>query len=38
MSRQPSQMDLATDGTEILPLSCRFGIWRMVKMVSAETA
>ncbi len=29
MKRQPSQMDLAVDGTEISPLSRRFGISRM---------
>ena len=26
MNRQPSQIDLAVDGTEIFPLACRLGI------------
>ena len=29
MNRQPSQMDLKVDGTEIVPLACRLGISRM---------
>ena len=29
MNRQPSQIDLAVDGTEIFPLACRLGISRM---------
>ena len=29
MNRQPSQMDLKADGTEIFPLAFRLGISRM---------
>ena len=37
MNRQPSQIDLAVDGTEYL-LACRLGISVRDQTVSAETA